>query len=117
MDIRFVSRAASGRSIQEELADHARCRLHVRLRHRSERLAHISVRLGVTRSGRGRQESHCVMQIQPRGAPSATVVDIGEDARDTIDRAADRVAHLVEELLGVADGRRLPSSRTLSGAA
>lgn len=113
MDIRFVAHAASGQSIHEGLADHARRRLQVRLRHRSGRLAHISVRLGDTRRGRGRQESYCVMQIQPRDAPSATVVDIGEDAYDTIDRAADRVAHLVEELLSVADGRRLPSSRTL----
>ena len=66
------------------------------------------------RSGRGRQESYCVMQIQPRDAPSATVVDIGEDVYD---RAADRVAHLVEELLSVADGRRLSSSRTQEVAA
>jgi len=117
MDIRFVAHAASGQSIHERLADHARRRLQFRLRHRSERLAHISVRLGGTRSGRGRQESYCVMQIQPRDSPAATVVEVGEDAYDNIDRAADRVAQLVEELLSVADGRRPPSARTLEVAA
>ncbi len=117
MDIRFVAHAASGRCIHEGLADHARCRLQFRLRRRSARLAHISVRLRGTRIGRGRQESFCVMQIQPRDAPAVTVVDIGEDAYDTINRATVRVAQLVEELLSVADGRRLPSSRTLEVAA
>lgn len=117
MDIRFVAHAVSGQSIHEGLADHARRRLQFRLRHRSERLAHISVRLGGTPSSRGRQESYCVMQIQPRDTPAATVVDIGADAYDTIDRATDRVAQLVEELLSVADGRRLLSYRTLEVAA
>jgi hypothetical protein len=117
MDIRFVAHAASGQSIHKGLADHARLRLQFRLRHRSERLAYVSVRLGDTRSGRGRQEAYCVMQIQLRDAPAATVVDIGADAYDTIDRATDRVAQLVEELLSVAEGRRLPSARTQEVAA
>lgn len=117
MDIRFFAQAASGQGIHEGLAGHARRRLQFRLRHRSERLAHISVRLGGTRSGRGRQESYCVLQVQPRDAPAASVVEIGADAYDTIDRATDRIAQLVEELLSVADGRRLPSSRTLEVAA
>ncbi len=110
MDIRFVAHAASSQRIHDGLADHARRRLQFRLRHRSERLAHISVRLGDTRSGLDRQEAYCIMQIQLRDVPAATVVDIGADAYDTIDRAADRVAQLVEELLNVADGRRLPSA-------
>jgi len=117
MDIRFVDHPVSGQGIHERLADHARRRLQFRLRHRSERLAYVSVRLGDTRSGLDRQEAYCVLQIQLRDAPAATVVDIGADAYDTIDRATDRVAQLVEELLSVADGRRQPSARTKEVAA
>jgi len=50
------------------------------------------------------------MRVQLRGAPAATAVDIGADAYDTIDRAADRVGQLVEELLSVADGQRPPTA-------
>jgi len=50
------------------------------------------------------------MRVQLREAPAATAVDIGADAYDTIDRAADRVGQLVEELLSVADGQRPPTA-------
>ncbi len=80
MDIRFTARTADGCSGHDSLADHARRRLQVRLMHRSD-----------------------------RGAPAGTVVDIGADAYDTIERTADRVGRLVEEQLRAADGRRLPS--------
>lgn len=117
MDIRFLAHAAGGQNIHEGLADHARRRLQFRLRHRSERLAHVSVRLGNTPRGRGRQETFCVMQIQLRGAPAATVVNIGADAYDTIDRATDRVAQLAEELLSLPDGQRPRSVRIREVAA
>ena len=106
MDIRFIARPADGRSGHYSLADHARRQLQVRLMHRSDRVAYVSVRIGGTGS---RQDMYCVMQVQVRGAPAGTVVDIGADAYDTIDRTADRVGRLVEEQLRFADGRRLPS--------
>jgi hypothetical protein len=106
MDIRFIARTADGRSGHDSLADHARRQLQNRLMHCSDRVAHVSVRIGGTGS---RRDTYCVMQVQVRGAPAGTVVDIGADAWDTIDRTAARVGRLVDEQLRAADGRRLPS--------
>jgi len=117
MDIRFIAHGTSGRGVPERLADHARFRLRFRLRHRSERLAHLSVGLGFAGRGPDGQEAYCVMQVQLRDVPAATVVEIGADAYDTIDRATDRVGQLVEEMLSVADGRRPPSARAKEVAA
>lgn len=117
MDIRVIAHGTNGRGVPERLADHARLRLRFRLRHRSGRLAQLSVRLGETGSSSGGKQAHCVMRVQLRDAPAATVVEMGSDAYDTIDRATDRVAQLVEKMLGVADGRRLPSARTRQVAA
>ena len=90
MDIRFVARTADGRIDHDSLADHARRRLQFRLMRRSDRVAHVSVRIGGPGSYRGRQDTYCVMQVQVRGTPAATVVDIGANAYDTIDRTLDR---------------------------
>ncbi len=101
MDIRLLNRAIQG---DDDLAEHARRRLSFRLMHRSDRIAHVSVKLGSTGSRRGHHDTYCVMCVQLRGAPAATVVDIGADVHDTIDRAADRVSRLAEERLRQADG-------------
>jgi hypothetical protein len=106
MDIRFFAREAEDQSGHDGLVEHALRRLHFRLRHRSDRVAHVSVRFGDTGSRRGRRDSFCVMRVQLRGAPAATVVDIGADAYDTIDRAVDRVGRLADEQLREADRRR-----------
>ena len=116
MDIRFIARPADGRSGHDGLLDHARQRLRLRLRHRTERVAHVSVRLGDSGSLRGLRDTYCVMRVQLRDVPAATVVDIGADACHTIDRATDRVGQLVEALLSVADGRR-PASAGSEAAA
>ncbi|ODV13448.1 MAG: hypothetical protein ABT20_02025 [Rubrivivax sp. SCN 70-15] len=110
MEIRFIAQAGRGRNGDAALADHARRRLHFRLMHRSDRVAHIAVRLGDTGGRRGRGDTYCVMQVQLRGAPAATVVDIGADAYDTVDRAADRVARLAELQLRGVDAARPPSA-------
>jgi hypothetical protein len=109
MDIRFTARTAVGRGALDRLADHACRRLHFRLRHRSDRIARVWVRFGDTGSRRGLRDTYCVMQVQLRDAPAATVMHIGVDAYDTIDRATDRVGQLVEQLLSLADVRRPPS--------
>lgn len=109
MDIRLTARTDRG---HDGLADHAQRRLSYRLGHRSERIAHVSVKLGNTGSRRGSCDVYCVMQVQLRGARAATVVDIGADPHDTIDRAVDRVSRLAEEQLRQADDRH----RTTSGA-
>lgn len=102
MQIRFIAQASAGARVFEGLAEHARRRLQFRLRLCSERVAHVSVRFGDTGRGAARQDSYCVMQVQLHGAPAATVVDIGADAYDTIDRAADRVGRLAGEQLRAA---------------
>lgn len=67
--------------------------------HRRDQVDHIAVRLGDTGSRKGFQDSYCVLRVQMRGFPASTVVDVGADAFATIDRAADRVGHLVEAQL------------------
>jgi hypothetical protein len=107
MDIRLIARTDLGHA---GLADHAQRRLSYRLGHCSERIAHVSVKLGNTGSRRGFRDVYCVMQVQLRGARAATVVDIGGDPHDTIDRAADRVSRLAEETLRQADDRHRTNS-------
>lgn len=114
MDIRLINRTAQH---PDELAAHARRRLCFRLMHRSDRIAHVSVKLGDTGSRRGHHDTYCVMCVQLRGAPAATVVDIGPDVHGTIDRAADRVSRLAEEQLRLADGRGSRATRAQTEAA
>lgn len=96
MDIRFHIDAGRG---ADALADHARRRLHLRLLHRSDRVAYIAVKVGDTRSHRGHRDTYCAMRVELNGVPSASVVDVGDDAYGTIDRAVDRVGRLVETQL------------------
>lgn len=99
MDILFQSEMPGAAAA---LSDHARRRLRYRLQHRSDRVARVDVRLGSTGSRRGRPAVYCLMRVQLSGAPAATVVDIGSDAFETIDRAADRVGRLAEDQLQAA---------------
>lgn len=108
MDIRLIASTDLGHA---GLADHAQRRLSYRLAHRRERIAHVSVKLGDTGSRRGFRDVYCVMQVQLRGARAATVVDIGADPLDTIDRTVDRVSRLAEEQLRQADERHQTTSR------
>lgn len=103
MDIRFTDKAAHAHA---GLAEHARTRLQLRLLHHSERVAHISVKLGDAGIQCAPRDTYCVVQLQLRGAPAATVVALGADAYDTIDRAADRIGNLAEAQLRSADARR-----------
>lgn len=112
MDIRFLARAKVGQSVHDGVLGHARRRLQFRLGHRSDRVEHVLMRFGDTGSRRGHLDTYCVMRVQLRGAPAATVVDIGADVYDTIDRAADRVGRLAEEQLRDAAGRPPPPART-----
>ena len=99
MEIRFISRTAQGGDLPEALADHARARLRLCLAPCADRVAHVSVRLGERRARRGRPDTYCVVQVQLRDAPAATAMSIGTDARDVVDRAADRVGPLAVQLL------------------
>ncbi|NUZ04618.1 hypothetical protein [Piscinibacter koreensis] len=103
MDIRFHIDASRGAAA---LAEHARRRLHLRLLHRSDRVAYIAVKVGDTRSRRGHRDTYCAMRVELNGVPPARVVDVGTDAYGTIDRAVDRVGRLVETQLttGAGDG-------------
>ncbi len=94
MDIRFQTHATHA---DAALADHARRRLRFRLLHRSDRVAYIAVKFGGTGSRRGHRDTYCAMRVQLDGVPATTVVDVGQDAYDTIDRAAERLGRLVEE--------------------
>ncbi|MDP3083643.1 MAG: hypothetical protein Q8N44_08130 [Rubrivivax sp.] len=75
--------------------------------HRKNDVAYIAVKLGDTGSRRGQQDSYCVVRVQLRGLPAATVVEVGGDAYATIDRGVDRVGRLVEaQLNGAGAGKR-----------
>lgn len=74
------------------------------MRARSDHVVHIAVQLGDIGSGRFRQDCYCVMRVQLRGLPAATVVDVGADAHATIDRAVERLGRLTEaQLAGAAE--------------
>ena len=60
---------------------------------------HVDVKLGGARSRRQRQDGFCVVRLQLRGAPPATVVDVAGDAYGAVDRADDRVGRLATEQL------------------
>jgi hypothetical protein len=99
MDIRFQNR---GPDSHRALSEHARRRLEFRLMHRKVDVAHITVKLGDTGSRSGHQDSYCVLRVQLRDLPAATVVEVGGDAYATIDRGVDRVGRLVEAQLSGA---------------
>lgn len=100
------------RASLETLHEHARRRLLARLRHRRDRVHHVDVRIGgCAGRRRGQGDLYCLMRVQLRGAPAATVVDIGADASATIGRAAERVRRLVEEQLRVRAAPRAPTAR------
>ncbi|MCW5633261.1 MAG: hypothetical protein KIT17_07980 [Rubrivivax sp.] len=99
MDIRTDDRRPA---LLGPLHAHARRRLLARLRHRGEYVHHVDVRLGPARRRSGVDDLYCLMRVQLRGAPAATVVDIGADPFETIDRAADRLQRLADQQLRAA---------------
>ena len=109
MDIRFQNQ---GPDTLFALSEHARRRLEFRLMHRKDDVAHIAVKLGDTGSCRGRQDSYCVLRVQLRDLPAATVVEVGgRDAFATIGRGVDRVGRLVEAQLNDAGAEKRNSIR------
>lgn len=113
MDIRFQNR---GPDHHPALSEHARRRLEFRLMHRKDDVVHLAVKLGDTGSRRGRQDSYCVVRVQLRDLPAATVVEVGGDPYSTIDRGVDRVGRLVEAQLNRAgaERRNSPSMKEMS---
>jgi hypothetical protein len=90
------------------LADHARRRVLYVLRSRQHEVESIDVRVGDTRSRRGQQDGYCRIQLKLVRAGVATVVDIGKDLYDAIDRAVDRAGRLAaERLAGAQPAARL----------
>jgi hypothetical protein len=81
------------------LADHARRRLLYVLRSRQHQVEHVEVHLGDTRSRRGLQEGYCKVRLRLVQAGVTTVVDVGKDLHDAIDRAVDRAGRLAMEHL------------------
>jgi ribosome-associated translation inhibitor RaiA len=81
------------------LADHARRRLQYVLRARQHEVERIDVRMGDTGSRRGQQDGYCKIQVKLVRAGVATVVDIGKDLYEAIDRAVDRAARMAMERL------------------
>ncbi|WP_298234714.1 HPF/RaiA family ribosome-associated protein [uncultured Azohydromonas sp.] len=84
------------------LADHARRRLLYVLRPRQHQVESVEVRLGDTRSRHGQQEGYCRVQLRLVHAGVTSVVDVGKDLYDAIDRAVDRAGRLAVEHLRVA---------------
>jgi hypothetical protein len=91
------------------LADHARRRVLYVLRSRQHEVESIDVRVGDTGSRRGRQEGYCRIQLKLVRAGVATVVDIGKDLYDAIDRAVDRAGRLAAERLAGTQPAALPT--------
>lgn len=85
------------------LADHARRRLLYVLRSRQHHVESVEVRLGDTRSRHGQKEGYCRVQLRLVHAGVASVVDVGKDLYDAIDRAVDRAGRLAGEHLRIAE--------------
>ena len=94
------------------LADHARRRVHSALMHRGDLIQRIVIRLGGTNGRRDNDDMYCLMQVHLSDALVATVVDIGPDIHDVIDRTTDRVGRVVIAHLDQArhDRRAIGSS-------
>lgn len=91
------------------LADHVRRRLGFALRHYSDRMQRVSVRLGDENGPRGGVDKFCRIHVHLIGAPAALAEDVGADLYAAIDRAADRIGGVV--------GRHLDRTRPVRDAA
>lgn len=92
--------------LQAALKDHARRRVDVVLMHRGESIERIVICIGGANGGSDYKDMYCLMQVHLPGALVATVVDIGPDIHDVIDRATDRVDRIVGALLARVEHKR-----------
>lgn len=105
MDVEVQGR---GFQVPAAVADHARRRLHYVLSHHSDSIRRIVLHLGGTNSRRGHNGMYCLMQVHLVDTLAATVIDIGTDIHDVIDRATHRVDRMVVERLAQTRRDRLP---------
>lgn len=103
MNVDFQGR---GFLIPAALAQHVRRRLHDLLVHRGDLIQRIVVRLGGAQGGLGRHDMYCLMQVHLPHALVATVVDVGPQLHDVVDRTTDRVGRLVAACLDQAARER-----------
>ena len=94
------------------LTDCARRRVRFALMQRGESIQRIVICLGGTNGRRDYNDMYCLMQVHLSDVLVATVVDIGPDIHDVIDRTTDRVGRVVVALLDRAgrNGRAIGSS-------
>ena len=103
MDIRFQTAMTRA---DVELAEHAFRTLQFRLQHQSNRVDYIEIKLGNSGGRRSRKDSYCIVSVKLRDAPSSTVVDIGTNVYNAIDRASDRVCRLAQAQMRLTDRPR-----------
>ena len=104
-----------GFPITPALVGHAQRRLRFVLTRHSNRIHHVTVRLGDDNGPRGGVDKFCRIQVQLLDAPAALIEDVGCDLYAVIDRAADRVGrvvvkHLERSRFGVRGLRRHEST-------
>ena len=106
MDIRCLSFPIAG-----ALSEHARRRLRLVLRRRSDRIQRVVVRLGFKSGPRCDVDKFCRIQVFLIDAPEAAVEDFGADFYAVVDRATDRVGRVVVKYLDRSARRgRCPTS-------
>lgn len=87
--------------------DYVRRRVRDVMGSRGDSIKAIVVRLGGTNGGRGGADTFCLMQVHLAESFVATVVHMGSDIHDVINRAADRLSRVVAAYLARSQRARL----------
>ncbi|MEO8656657.1 MAG: hypothetical protein ABI409_21225 [Ramlibacter sp.] len=91
--------------------DYVRRRVRYIVGSRSDSIKAVMVRLGGTNGGHGGADMFCLMQVHLAESFIATVVHMGSDIHDVINRAADRLSRVVTAYLAQAQRARLAIGR------
>ena len=103
MDIRFQTAMTCA---DVELAEHALRTLLFRLQDQSNQVDYIEIKLGNSGGRRFQKDSYCIVSVKLHDAPASTVVDIGTNVYNAIDRASDRVCRLAQAQMRLVDRPR-----------
>ena len=86
---------AQGFPLTDALAQHAERRLRFALKHATDRVQNVTVRLADVNGPRGGVDKHCSVHVVLAGLPDIVTEDTEADMYIAINRAVDRVGRTV----------------------
>ncbi len=86
-------------SFPDWTADYVRTRLAFALGRFAPRLASVVVRIDDLNGPRGGEDTRCTIRVRMKGRDEFVVHDTATDARQCVDRAADRMQQLVARVV------------------